>query len=134
MNTAQEQALEFHKKYGCMWSLVPVMPSPHALLLRGGLIIEEAAEFLTAARKADMEGMCDALADLLYVTYGAAVVLGVDMEPIYDAVHVSNLTKDRGKQSCLGGKVLKGSNYRSPTIKGALAKQGWEAPARPEER
>lgn len=122
MNQVQKGVQEFHEKYGCLVAYKPTMPEAKVLLLRARLIVEEAAEFMAAASNEDMEGMCDALADLLYVTYGTAVVMGVDMEPISAEVQRSNMTKDGGGQDS-GGKIMKGPDFEEPDIAYQLAKQ-----------
>ncbi len=122
MDTVQRGVKEFHEKYGCLTRYKPTMPDAQTRLLRASLIVEEAAEFMAAARNEDMVGMCDALADLLYVTYGTAVVMGVDMEPISAEVQRSNMTKDGGGQDS-GGKVMKGPDFEEPDIAGKLIEQ-----------
>lgn len=122
MDTVQRGVQEFHKKYGCVVLHSPRMPDAKTLLLRARLIVEEAGEFMNAANNEDMVGMCDALADLLYVTYGTAVVMGVDMEPISAEVQRSNMTKDGGGQDS-GGKVMKGPDFEEPDIAGQLMEQ-----------
>ena len=67
--------------------------------------------------------MVDALADILVVTYGAAVEMGVDLEPIFREVHRSNMSKDGGKDA--GGKILKGKGFSPPDILGELRRQGY---------
>lgn len=123
MNKVQKGVQEFHEKYGCLAKYEPTVPDAKILLLRARLIVEEAAEFMSAASNENMIEMCDALADLLYVTYGTAVVLGVDMEPISAEVQRSNMTKDGGGQDS-GGKIMKGPNFEEPDIAGTIAKQG----------
>jgi len=124
MDRTQRGVQDFHEKYGCLTQYTPTMPTPQTRLLRASLIVEEAAEFMAAARNSDMEGMCDALADLLYVTYGTAVVMGVDMGPISDEVQRSNMTKDGGGQDS-GGKIMKGPDFQPPQIQRKLKDQGW---------
>lgn len=116
--------LDFHKKYGCIRNERPAVPSAELRLLRTRLIIEEAAEFANAASRSDFVEMVDALCDLLYVTYGAAVVMGVDLEPIFAEVQRSNMTKDGGGHDS-AGKVEKGPNFEPPNIVGQLQQQGW---------
>jgi len=119
----QQQVLDFHKKYNCGWAEQPRMVPPEVLLLRGRLIVEEAAEFLAAASNQNMPEMADALADLLYVIFGAAIWLGVDLEPIFNAVHAANMTKIGGND--IGGKIQKGKEFKPPNIHEELFKQGW---------
>ena len=124
MDKVQKGVQEFHKKYGCVVNHKPTMIDAKTALLRARLIVEEAAEFMAAVSNEDMIGMCDAIADLLYVTYGTAVVMGVDMEPISDEVQRSNMTKDGGGQDS-GGKVMKGPDFEEPDIEGIVETLGW---------
>jgi predicted HAD superfamily Cof-like phosphohydrolase len=101
------------------------MPDAKTLLLRARLIEEEAAEFLKAASTEDMTGMVDALGDILYVTYGTAVVMGVDLGPVSAEIQRSNMTKDGGGHDS-GGKVMKGPDYSPPDIEKCLKDQNWE--------
>lgn len=123
MGPEQSMVREFHVKYGA-----PVQPRPAQIavkdrLRRARLIFSEAAEFLEACDKDDFVEMVDALADLLVVTYGAAVEMGVDLEPVFAEVHRSNMSKDGGKDA--GGKILKGPNFRKPDVIGELRAQGY---------
>lgn len=90
--------------------------------LRVSLIEEEAAELARAVADRDMVGMIDALCDLLYVTYGAAVCLGVDLEPFFQEVHRSNMAK-RGGPIRADGKQLKPAGWQPPRIAELLAEQ-----------
>lgn len=124
MDKVQKGVQKFHEKYGCLVNYKPTMPDDRVLLLRTRLIMEEAAEFAVAASNRDMVAMCDALADLRYVTDGTAVVMGVDMEPISDEVQRSNMTKDGGGQDS-GGKIMKGPDFKEPNVGLELGWQGW---------
>jgi len=126
MDKVQQGVHDFHSKYGCMVQDTPTMPSEKLRLLRARLIVEEAGEFLKEASLGNMVGMCDALADLLYVTYGTAVVMGVDLEPISAEVQRSNMTKDGGGKDS-GGKILKGPDFEEPDLEKCLMEQGWES-------
>ncbi|RMF71513.1 MAG: hypothetical protein D6744_17870 [Planctomycetota bacterium] len=114
---------EFHQKYGA-----PIQETPRQIpvkdrMRRARLIFSEAAEFLEAADKDDFVEMVDALADILVVTYGAAVEMGVDLEPVFAEVHRSNMSKNGGKDA--GGKILKGPGFSPPDVIGELRKQGY---------
>jgi predicted HAD superfamily Cof-like phosphohydrolase len=126
VNQHQKWVRDFHVKYGGEYSDKPVMLSDKARFRRARLIIAEAAEFMDAAGKDDMVEMVDALADLLYVTYGTAVEMGVDIEPVFAEVQRSNMTKDGGGQDS-GGKILKGPNFSPPDLVSVLKEQGWNA-------
>lgn len=84
---------EFHRAVGLPVQDSPCFPGPDRAQLRAALISEEADEFAEAASAADMTSMVDALADLLYVVYGAALELGVDVDAALAEVHRSNMTK-----------------------------------------
>lgn len=87
--------------------------------LRISLIEEEAAEFASAVRRRDVAGMVDGLVDLLYVTHGAAIELGVDLEPFFAEVHRANMTKKDGPIR-EDGKRLKPEGWAPPDIAGLL--------------
>ncbi len=123
MSPEQCMVREFHRKYEA-----PIREHPEQIgvkdrLRRARLIMSEAAEFLEAADRDDFVEMVDALADILVVTYGAAVEMGVDLEPVFAEVHRSNMSKDGGKDA--GGKILKGPGFSPPDILGELRKQGY---------
>ena len=66
---------------------------PEVKDLRVKLIEEELGELKDALEKNDFVEVVDALADILYVTYGAGVAWGVDLQGAFEAVHVSNMSK-----------------------------------------
>jgi predicted HAD superfamily Cof-like phosphohydrolase len=123
MNNEQKMVKEFHIRHGCCNNDKPTLLDAGTLLTRGRLIVEESAEFLKAASNSDMVEMVDALCDILYVTYGTAVGLGVDLEPVFAEVQRSNMTKGDGGQD-LAGKVRKGPSFSPPDIVSELQKQG----------
>ncbi len=123
MSPEQRMVREFHLKYDLPAPAAPVMPSPKDRMRRARLIVSEAAEFLEAADRSDFVEMADALADILVVTYGTAVELGIDLEPVFAEVHRSNMSKNGGRDA--GGKVLKGPGYSPPDILRTLREQGW---------
>jgi len=123
MSPEQAMVREFHEKYGLPVGSRPAQISVKDRLRRARLICSEAAEFLEAADQGDFVEMVDALADILVVTYGAAVEMGVDLGPIFAEVHRSNMSKDGGTDA--GGKVLKGPGFRPPDVLGELHRQGY---------
>ncbi len=92
MSPEQRMVLEFHRKYDAPVGDVPRQISVKDRLRRARLIVSEAGEFLDAADKSDFIEMVDALADILVVTYGTAVEMGVDLEPVFAEVQRSNRT------------------------------------------
>ena len=94
--------------------------------LQSRLINEEAAEFAEAIdtckcfpdNKRAREEALKELADLVYVAFQAAAAFGWDLNTALDRVHKSNLSKlvDGKPLRRDDGKVLKGPNYKKPTL------------------
>ncbi|MEU8356070.1 hypothetical protein AB0C27_08650 [Nonomuraea sp. NPDC048882] len=104
---------------------------PEVAEQRRTLLVEEAreaAEALTELAQALRAGgdplsayraVAKELADVLYVTYGAADALGIDLPAVFVEVHRSNMSKLDADGRVLrraDGKVLKGSGYRPPAL------------------
>jgi predicted HAD superfamily Cof-like phosphohydrolase len=115
---------EFHRAFN-----LPMRKSPGTEIdddlvrLRVALLEEEVDEFVTASGKADIIGIADALADIVYVIYGTALTYGIDLDSVLREVHRSNMSKlaDDGKPLIRDdGKVLKSDRYFPPDIASAL--------------
>lgn len=117
---------EFHETFGHIVADEPTLDQTKAVQkLRYDLIEEELSEFKDALVVGDLVEAADALADLLYVTFGAALVFGIPMDEIFSIVHASNMSKldENGKPIYRAdGKILKGPNFYEPQplIKEAL--------------
>lgn len=130
MNKMQKQVQAFHEAFGHTVNEQPRIPSIDDIKLRILLMQEELlgkGELAESMENQDLIGVADGLADLLYVTIGTAVVFGIDIEPIFDEVHRSNMSKlgedgkpihSRGEEldGQPLGKVLKGPNFFEPAI------------------
>lgn len=121
MNRWQEMVMRFHRRFACPINGKPTMVHSQELLHRCRLIHEEAAEITTAAAKQDMYKLVDALGDLIYVTLGFAITLGVDMDPIMNEIQSANMTKLDAKDG--SGKVLKPDYWKPPDIETCLQTQ-----------
>lgn len=91
--------------------------------LRYALINDELSELEEAMDQRNVVEIADALADLLYVVYGAAVAFGIPIDAVFDEVHDSNMSKlgEDGKPIHRpDGKVMKGPNFRLPDIRKVL--------------
>lgn len=120
MSDWQRMVRDFHEQFG-----VPVGDGP-ALRdagLRASLIAEEAAETIEAIGNRDIVAAVDGLADLIYVALGAAVTWGVDLGPIFDEVHRTNMAKVGGRTRP-DGKILKPEGWEPPRIRDLLLEQG----------
>lgn len=168
MQKSQQQVKEFHEKFNLVINDKPTIPDEETLKLRCKLLLEEVIEFCAAAgfyvvgigiEHPELEPihkatpnlilMADALTDIQYVNDGAATSLGIDLEPIANEVHRSNMSKlwtpdeilelrenDKSKWTAKGGlttgyviknehgKVIKSPSYSPADIKSELVKQG----------
>lgn len=110
MNKLQKQVRDFHIAMGLEWNDKPDMLTSKAAQRRIALMEEELGEFYNGFTNRNMLEMIDAIADLLYVVLGTAVELGVDIEPFFDEVHRSNMTKVGGHKRD-DGKWIKPDDY-----------------------
>ncbi len=111
--------LEFHRKLGVHVEPRPGFPADAVVTLRLSLLHEEMAELERAIADRDMVEVADALADLVYVAYGSAISFGIDLRPVFEEVHRSNMAKVGGG-SRADGKVLKPSDWTPPRIRELL--------------
>jgi predicted HAD superfamily Cof-like phosphohydrolase len=118
---------EFHRAFHLPMAITPTTSIPAALRqLRVDLLTEEVREFAEATAAKDIAGIADALADILYVTYGAAITYGIDLDAVFREVHRSNMSKlDAHGRPILreDGKVLKSAQYTRPDVVGVIKHQ-----------
>lgn len=93
MEVMQKKLYEFHTKMNAVAHSTPTLINEDTRLLRIRLIREEFNELIYASLAQDMVGIADALADIMYVVLGTACSYGIDMEPIFNEVHRSNMSK-----------------------------------------
>jgi predicted HAD superfamily Cof-like phosphohydrolase len=101
----------------------PEFPDTDVVDLRFNLIQEEVFELSEAIDENDIVAIADALADILYVTYGAAASFGIDLDACFAEVHRSNMSKlnAEGKPVYrVDGKILKSNLYSPPDLKKVL--------------
>ena len=122
MNRIQDQVREFHRAFEIKEEETPTKPDLQTAALRVELIDEEFKELKEAIAKDDLVGIADALGDLLYVTFGAAISFGIDMEPVVDEIHRSNMSKVGGYKRD-DGKWIKPDTYSPAQLVGILLEQ-----------
>jgi len=92
-----DKVIEFNKSFN-----VPIFNSPQHNItknntkltkLRLDLITEEVQELTDAIKQDNFIEIVDALADILYVVYGAGCSFGIDLDKAFDLVHQSNMSK-----------------------------------------
>tara|TARA_B100000902_G_scaffold143399_1_gene140875 strand:- start:152 stop:532 length:381 start_codon:yes stop_codon:yes gene_type:complete len=115
-----KQAKEFRSKYGIQNS-----PKRKITSYQLNLIVEEFNEFIEADslmyrdNPKFREDALKELADLVYVCYQYAENMGWFLDEALDRVHKSNMSKlgEDGKPIYReDGKVLKGPNYKLPSL------------------
>ncbi len=135
MKSAMEMVAEFHRKHGMPHSDVPhVTEDAQRRILRLALLHEEIDELmdglglseevggegeLVAWGPPDENAVADALADIAYLTVGAAVEWGIPLDRVFAEVHRSNMTKEPGYERA-DGKIGKGPEYSPPDVAGVL--------------
>lgn len=126
--SAQTQVAEFHEAFSMpnrVKFLDPRLTDRTAMRL--DLIQEEASELAEAIHANDIVEVADALADLVYVTYGAALEFGIDLDAVIAEVHRSNMAKLGPNGQVIyreDGKVLKPEGWTPPNIRSVLEQGG----------
>lgn len=124
--TLQEMVTEFHRMFDCAVD----DRSSDVIGFRMDLIEEEFNELWDELREAlvsafnedrvdtlNLKYIAKEMADLVYVVYGAAVALGIDLDKAVQIVHQSNMSKvwhDGKPRVRLDGKILKPPSYQPP--------------------
>lgn len=67
--------------------------------------------------------IADGIADMEYVNTGTAVACGIDIQPIFDEVHRSNMSKFIDGIFREDGKYQKGPSYSKADVEGVLLAQ-----------
>lgn len=121
---------EFMTVMGQEVKATPKIADYGTCILRLALIKEELGELKEAMLENDIVETADAIADILYVVYGAAVAFGIDIDEVFQEVHSSNMSKlDEDGNAIFDemGKVMKGPDYFRPNIAQVLLQQGISA-------
>lgn len=133
-NLSNAQRLrEFHRAVGVAWLPErPSVPPLEVLNLRRTLIDEEVAEVheefdalstrLSAAEPLEataLTALAHELTDLLYVTYGALDMLGLDADAVFAEVHRANLSKTSGPKRA-DGKQLKPAGWQPADVQAVI--------------
>lgn len=122
LNDAQKMVQEFHEQFEIHVSQTPSTLDKPTQTLRFRLIQEEFEELQEAMQEKDLPAIAKELADLLYVVYGTAVSLGIDMEPVFKEVHRSNISKVGGYKR-EDGKWVKPPTYSPASLDKILESQ-----------
>jgi predicted HAD superfamily Cof-like phosphohydrolase len=151
MSRLKEQVSELMVAFKQEMPLTPTVPPARIIKLRALLTLEETAEFLEAlgysdapgmvraamgvikddlestdSSRVDLVGVADAIGDMHVVNEGAALACGIDLGPISDTIHASNMAKVGGPIDPVTGKQRKPDGWQPPDIAEELRRQGWE--------
>ncbi len=122
MIAEQRMVQDFHEAFDILIKDAPAIPDETTQGLRLSLIQEELDELREGFETENLIEVADAIADLLYVTYGTAVSCGIDIGPIFEEVHRSNMTKVGGHKR-EDGKWVKPPHYSPARIAEVLGAQ-----------
>ena len=114
---------KFMETFGQEVQTSPKIPKYATQMLRLSLILEEYTELEDAIAEGHMEGIADALTDILYVTYGAGHAFGIDLDKCFEEVQRSNMSKLGADGKPIyrdDGKIMKGPNYSEPDLRKML--------------
>ena len=114
---------KFMQTFGQKVQTSPKIPKYATQMLRLSLILEEYTELEDAIAEGHMEGIADALTDILYVTYGAGHAFGIDLDKCFEEVQRSNMSKLGADGKPIyrdDGKIMKGPNYSEPDLRKVL--------------
>lgn len=95
-NSNFEMVGEFHKTFDHPIKSVvdkEIFQNTNLVDLRVKLIEEELDELKSSIKDKNIVEVADALADILYVVYGAGHAFGIDLDKCFELVHESNMTK-----------------------------------------
>ena len=93
----------------------PHIPPKKFIELRKKLIREEVGETLDAIEANDLIELADGICDAIVVLLGTAVTYGIDIRPVWDEVHKTNMAKAAGPMR-EDGKRLKPVGWRPPEV------------------
>jgi len=127
MTSNFERVREFMRAMEQEGPRTPKFPAQTIQQLRIALIEEEVNELKDAIEQHDIIEVADALADILYVVYGAGLAFGIDLDKCFREVHRSNMTKLGADGAPIKnpetGKIIKGPMYEEPQLEPILRAQ-----------
>ena len=139
--TLQDLVLDFHEKFGCAIN----DRTRETIHFRLALVDEETGELFDELYDGSTEGVLDLecvrgiddvdfqavakeMADTVYILFGTAVALGIDLDKAVRLVHQSNMSKLGADGEPIyregDGKVLKGENYQEPDMASCVKELG----------
>ena len=110
-----QDVMDFHVVAGHYIGDEPHMVPIKTFILRGRLIKEEIRETMQAMTTGDLVEIADGIVDSIVVLLGTAISYGIDIRPVWDEVHKTNMAKIGGGKDSQG-KSLKPTGWQPPDI------------------
>jgi predicted HAD superfamily Cof-like phosphohydrolase len=133
MKTNQECVAEFTEAFKMFqtnygdYSIELLKGNPKTSKLRYDLILEEYTELLDAFSEKNFIEIIDALTDILYVTYGAGVALGIDLDKSFPDIIKTMRRKDFDHSRTHFENVVGAYTLDEKTIKTNIFNEGRES-------
>jgi len=122
MSSLSSQVRDFRHAFGLHVARTPNLAPDASLRLHHKLITEEVAELMGAIIERDPGEVLDALGDIVYLAYGAALECGYDLDEALQRIHAANMAKlrDGVVHRRPDGKVLKPDGWMPPSMEGLV--------------
>jgi predicted HAD superfamily Cof-like phosphohydrolase len=121
MSDLEAMVRAFHSAFYQVVADSPAIPDVETVQLRKMLIAEEYCELQDALEENNLVHIADGIADLVYVTIGAAVTYGIPFNRVFAEVHRANMRKAiNGVTYHQNGKVQKPPGWEGPDIAGVM--------------
>lgn len=133
MKTNQECVYEFTEVFNMFkteygkYSRELLLENPKTSKLRYDLIHEEYNELLDAFKDKDFVEVIDALTDILYVTYGAGVALGINLDESFPSISMEFRRKQYDKTKTHFENIVGAYTINSEEIKKTIFNEGRES-------
>jgi predicted HAD superfamily Cof-like phosphohydrolase len=96
MKTQFEMVKEFREQVELPVANAPTLLSEADILHHTQHLIKKISEIIEANRTKDLQDIAELTVDLVYLTMGMAHNMGLPFNELFNAVHASNLMKEKG--------------------------------------
>lgn len=125
MSDAARMLAEFHELIAhpatdALWTRRTLHDEEHAELVEALEDLRLARELSPGQDRRELEAVARELADVIYIAYGTAHSLGIDLDVALAEVHRANMTKANGPRRA-DGKALKPPGFIPPNMAEAVA-------------
>lgn len=118
--TNSDDVKAFQRKFMVPMAEAPSLLDKDTLDFRIGFLREELQEFEESAGRDDLEGMADALVDIVYIALGTAHMMGLPWQRLWDSVQEANMAKRMAKPD--------GSDSKRGSPLDVVKPPGWVGP------